>query len=370
MPKGGNVTATTLAAALRGAVQSTPPTREWPQLVAAAKREGVLPLLADAAESAGWDTEFRARVRASVLGEAALAIIAERELRTVLDALAEDNIVPLLFKGAHLAFTVYPSPDRRPRVDTDLLIKESDRDAAKQCLRRIGYLPAMRVTGDVAFGQCQYWRVDRSGAAHTIDLHWRVANPKAFGGRVTYDELRRTAVAIPQLGRNAFAPSTIYALLIACLHRTAHHADAPRLIWLYDIHLLASRLSEREWLSLVEIATDRGIAPVVAAGLEHALEALPTPVPREVVDRLRSRTVETDADVLAFLDGSPPQIRIALSDLRRTHGWRARARFVREHLFPPASYVQERYQSHSQAMLPLLYAHRIASGGVKWLRGR
>jgi Uncharacterised nucleotidyltransferase len=369
MPKSGEMTATTLAAALRGAVPSTPPTREWPQLVAAAKIEGVLPLLADAAESAGWDTEFRARVRASVLGEAALSIVAERELRTVLDALGEDNIVPLLFKGAHLAFTVYPSPDRRPRVDTDLLIKESDRDGATRCLRRIGYLPAMRVTGDVAFGQCQYWRTDRTGAAHTIDLHWRIANPKAFGGRITYDELRRTAVAIPQLGSHAYAPSATYALLIACVHRTAHHADAPRLIWLYDIHLLASRLSEREWLSLVEIASDRGVAPVVAAGLEHAREALAASVPPAIVNRLRSHTVETDADVLAFLDGAPPQIRIAWSDLRRTQGWRARARFVREHLFPPASYVQERYQSRSHAMLPLLYAHRIATGGVKWLRG-
>jgi hypothetical protein len=287
----------------------------------------------------------------------------------VLAALAEDSVVAVLFKGAHLAYGVYPSPHYRPRVDTDLLIDESDRDRVKRSLERVGYLPAARVTGEVAFGQCQYWRTDRSGAAHTIDVHWRVANPKAFGDRVTYDDLRRTAVPVPQLGAHALAPSAVFALVIACLHRTAHHGNALRLIWLYDIHLLASRLSGHEWATLVEIATDRGVAPVVAAGLDQARETLATSVPRDILDRLRSAAGGTDADVLAFLDRPPSQMWIAWSDLRRTHSWRARVRFVREHLFPSPSYVQERYQSRSQAMLPLLYAHRIATGSVKWLRG-
>ena len=45
--------------------------------------------------------------------------------------------------------------------------------------------------------------------------------------------------------------SPVHALLVACIHRVAHHRGTERLIWLLDIHLLASRLEEREWTALV-----------------------------------------------------------------------------------------------------------------------
>ncbi len=47
----------------------------------------------------------------------------------MLASLAAAGITPLLLKGAHLAFTLYRSPDRRPRLDTDLLIREADQPA-------------------------------------------------------------------------------------------------------------------------------------------------------------------------------------------------------------------------------------------------
>jgi len=362
-----DVAGTLLASALRGSA-ATPPRAVWPELLASADREGVLPLLADAAASASWDAELIAAMRPSVMAEAALAILRERELRILLDALREEDVLPLLLKGAHLAYAVYPSPDRRPRLDTDLLIKDVDRDAVRRCLLRLGYSPAAKVTGEVAFAQFQYWRTDRSGATHTVDVHWRVANPKAFADRVTYDELRQTAVAVPRLGANAFAPAAPLALLIACLHRTAHHATAPRLLWLYDMHLLAAQFTQDDWDRLVLVAEARGLSLVVAAGLADAIDRLGTIVPNPVLERLQSGAGATDRDVLAFLNGPQPQIQVAVSDWNRIRGWRSRARFLREHLFPPASYVRQRYKNRSTMLLPLLYAHRIASGSVKWFR--
>ncbi len=361
------VTDALLSAALRGPVAS-PPKAEWPALVESAARQGVLPLLADAAAVAGWDDELIAAMRPSVVAEGALAIVRERELRRVLSVLAEHHVTPLLFKGAHLAFALYPSPDRRPRLDTDLLIKESDREPVRRCLENVGYVPGPTVTGDVAFAQFQVWRIDESGARHTIDVHWRVANPKAFADRLTYDELRRDAVPVVRLGLNAFAPSAVHALLIACLHRTAHHGTTTRLVWLYDIHLLASQLSEAGWMNLANLARDRGLAAVVASGLNAASEKIGTAVPEVIADRLRADAADTDADVLAFLSGPQPQMQVAVSDWKRIRSWRARVRFAREHLFPAPQYMRDRYQIRSQAALPFLYAHRIATGSVKWLR--
>ncbi len=276
-------------------------------------------------------------------------------------------MTPLLLKGAHLAFTLYPSPDRRPRLDTDLLVREGDRDALKACLAALGYEPAPFVTGEVAFTQFQYRRVDESGASHTLDIHWRIAIPKVFAERLTYDDLRHDAVAVPRLGPHALAPSPPLALVVSCLHRTAHHGTSTRLLWLYDIHLLAAALSERDWDLVVERALSSGLAPVVRAGLEHATARLGTPVPSLVHARLHAAAGATEPDVLVFLRGTPPQMQVALSDWRRITGARARLRFLQEHLFPPASYMRHRYGISSRVALPFLYLHRAVTGAVKWL---
>ena len=176
----------------------------------------------------------------------------------MLASLAAAGITPLLLKGAHLAFTLYRSPDRRPRLDTDLLINEKDRDGLKTCLASLGYRPTPHVTGEVAFTQFHYRRIDESGASHALDVHWRIAVPKLFADRLTYDDLSRDAVAVPRLGPHALAPSPPLALLVACLHRTAHHGTTTRLLWLYDIHLLATTLS-------IEIGTPSSSGPNCAA---------------------------------------------------------------------------------------------------------
>jgi hypothetical protein len=356
-----------LASALRGG-SLPPPRAEWPALLASAGEHGVLPLLADAAAVARWDVDLLAAMRPSVAAETALAMWREPELRRVLSSLAAAGVTPLLLKGAHLAFTVYPTPDRRPRLDTDLLVREGDRGALKECLAALGYGPGPLVTGpdiQVAFTQCQYRRVDESGASHTLDIHWRIAVPKVFAERLTYDDLRRTAVAVPRLGPHAIAPSPPLALVVACLHRTAHHGTSMRLVWLYDIHLLAAELSAPDWDVVVEQALSSGIAPVVRAGLEQATAQLGTPVPPSVHERLRAGA--TDPDVLPFLNGTPPQMQVALFDWRRITGAAARLRFLQEHLFPPASYMRHRYGISSRAALPFLYLHRAVTGAVKWL---
>jgi Uncharacterised nucleotidyltransferase len=369
MPEAADrLTDTLLSAALRGRPLPTPPRAAWPALLASAGAHGVLPLLADAAAAAKWDRDLLAAMRPSVAAETALAMLREAELRRVLASLNAAGVTPLLFKGAHLAFTLYPSPDRRPRLDTDLLIKEADRDALRQCLMACGYGPVPHVTGEVAFTQFQYKRVDESGASHTLDIHWRIAVPKAFADRLSYDELMCDAVAVPRLGPHAFAPSRPLALVVACLHRTAHHGTTTRLLWLYDIHLIASQLTAGDWDVIVQRAQSCGLTPVVAAGLEHAAERLDTPVPSSVLDRLHAGAAATDPDVLLFLDGAPPQMQVAISDWRRISGPRARIRFLQEHLFPPASYIRHRYGISSRFALPFLYAHRAVRGAVKWLK--
>jgi hypothetical protein len=47
--------------------------------------------------------------------------------------------------------------------------------------------------------------------------------------------------------------------------------------------------------------------------------------------------------------------------------WRDRARLLREHLLPPASFMRAKYGAAPAVALPALYAHRVVAGGVAWL---
>ena len=57
------------------------------------------------------------------------------EIARVLGSLADQGIVPVLIKGAPLAYTVYDDPSLRPRGDTDLLVRPEEVQQARRILK-------------------------------------------------------------------------------------------------------------------------------------------------------------------------------------------------------------------------------------------
>ena len=58
----------------------------------------------------------------------------------------------------------------------------------------------------------------------------------------SFQELEARAQAVPALGSHARAFGPMDALMMACVHRVAHHHDDEHLVWIYDIHLLCGGL--------------------------------------------------------------------------------------------------------------------------------
>ena len=127
-------------------------------------------------------------------------------------------------------------------------------------------------------------------------------------------------------------PSPIDALLIACIHRAAHHRDAADLIWVYDIHLIAARLTAEEWTRFVDLAVDRQVSQLCARGLQLAADGFHTQIPDGVRDRLSGKREASSIFLRRDLRGVD---RLA-ADLRAL-GPRRAPRLLKEHLFPPAS---------------------------------
>jgi hypothetical protein len=327
---------------------------------------GVLALVAEELDRLGLPPTWTPAIADRARRAAAADLVREGELRALVDALADAGVPPLLVKGAHLAYAIYPRPDLRPRVDTDLFVDVRQRDEAEQALRRLGYRPVPQLVADLVMYQRPFEKRRGTGTSHMVDLHWRLSNPHRFGATLEYGEVVQSAVAIPRLHPAALGPSPVHALLLACVHRVAHHHDEARLIWTYDIHLLASACDREAWPELVALACERRAAAACLTGLETSVAVFGTRVPERVTADLAAATT-TEQSVAAYLRPGQPHIVRILADLRAVGSWWQAMRLTRQHVLPSASYMREVYAPASTAPLPILYARRAWRGARRWL---
>jgi hypothetical protein len=364
-----------LAAALRGVprvwTELDDPVRQQ-QFVESASAHRVRPLLAWALRRSGelqmWPAAIRDVLIEAARAEAVLEIGRRHELCRLMSAFAAAGIDALAIKGAALAYDVYPEPWLRPREDTDLLVRPSDAARAGVLLVAAGYRAIARQSGRIVTNQQLYVRSD---APHrdAVDLHWKIADPATFADLLSADDLIRDAAVVTlDDSCGVRVPTRTHALLLACWHRVAHHHDVERLLWLYDIHLLAGALNEADSEVFSETAVATKTSAVCASALTLAVDAFRSPVAAALLTRLRASTADTESPATLYLrDGARP-VDLLLADLRALPTWTARVRLVREHLLPPAEYMHATYGRSSPAMLPALYAWRVAAGVRRWLQ--
>jgi Uncharacterised nucleotidyltransferase len=297
---------------------------DWsPELESLATAHGALPLIA-------WRHGDTATMRTLAAHDA----VRQYELAALFDAFGELPVV--VVKGEALARTHYAHSWLRPRCDADLLIERDALPRAAAVLTAAGY--ALEPTTGAAQ---QLWRrVDRLGIQHTIDLHFALSNRKRYADVLPFAELWSRGIAIRH---NVRMPSPADALLIAAVHLTAHHSTSPRLIWLYDIHLLHASMTAEQLQEVARRARERKAGLVLDAALALAVRWF-----GDGRDDSRGRLSLHGRDEVGDL----------LDDLRCTPGVRRKLRLVREHLFPPAAYMLHKYAARHRAVLPALYVRR------------
>ena len=287
-----------------------------------------------------------------------------RELARVAAALEAGGCAPVVFKGAALALTHYKDSWSRPRLDADVLVDPSARPRAAATLAALGYTRPPMTAGRYVMHQEMHVRPDPVVGEHVVDLHWRLTNPNLLAGLPDHAELRaRAARAVVPEGELRVA-SPADALVIACVHRAAHHAGSADLLWLHDIHLVTSRLTADEWALAVTLARRAGVAALVRDGLDMAARAFGERAPTRVRETLAAAGHEPSS-VFLRADLRPlDRLRADVTALGAAGG----ARLIAEHLFPPASYIREKYDLRSGTLLPWAYAKRIVRGASGWFK--
>jgi hypothetical protein len=334
------------------------------EVLAQAERHGVLPLLADQFAQQRAATSLAERIQARARLHAAADLVRDAELRRLVDRLRTLGIRALLVKGAQLAYSCYARPDLRPRTDTDLFVASDDRDRASDLLLGLGYERRVQSDGDLLTYQAPYVKTRLGAIVHVVDLHWRLVNPQEFGGLLEFRDARAEAVAIPSLP-GADGLGCVHALLLACVHRVAHHHDADLLIWLYDLHVLSARMSAADWTRFAALTRERGVAVICRHSLALAHARFGSCVPGDVLTTA-GRGADGRERSAAYLEPQPHVVRV-YRDLQALPRWTERWRLMRQHLFPPARYMRTVYAPSSHAPLPLLYAVRAVRGARKWI---
>jgi hypothetical protein len=318
-----------------------------------------------------WPQTLCADLARQARAQTALELVRREELVSVLQLLAEAGVHPILLKGTPLAYEVYSAPASRPRLDTDLLTRREALGKARCAMTSLGYTAPTQCDGELLFYQFALARNDRYGVEHIFDFHWKISTQSVFADLLTYDELAADAVPVPALGPHARGAGPVHALLLSCLHPVMHHRNVERLIWAYDSHLLASRLSAAELGQFADLAIAKRLGAICAYQLALARSWFGTCIPDHVMLRLGSAGDEPSA---AYLEPGRRWHHEFVASVRGLRRWKDRLRLVSEVLVPGPRYMLDSYgvggRAWGFALLPALYLHRTVRGIWKVLVGR
>ena len=335
-------------------------------LVTAAEHGVEARLAAGPAESALWPQAVCEHLHRAARAAAVVEALRHVELQAVLGALHDAGVSPLVLKGTALAYCLYPAPHERPRIDTDLFLRHEDVDRAWEVFRALGYARAAQNTGRLVSHQFACARTDEHGVLARLRPALEAGQPAGVREPDWLRPARPRAVPVPALGPHARVPSPVDLLVIACLHQAAHHPEHLRLIWTLDVHLLAGSLGTEGLAQLPPIARERGLATICATGsasrsagwAPRFRSRCSTISSRWIRDRNRRRATSgtsAGSTTCSSISGSFPAGGIACASSSNT---RSRRRNT----------CSRRYNTTRRAWLPALYAHRLVSGGWRWVR--
>jgi hypothetical protein len=235
----------------------------------------------------------------------------------------------LLLKGPSIGSWLYGPGEMRPYGDVDLLVPAADLPVAEQTLGELGFVNLYAsVSPAWARQHADPW-VSESQPV-TVDLHrwlWGLhAEPD-----LVWEHLWRTRTRMTVAGREVEVlgePERAFALTL----HAAHHDDvSPKAR--EDLRRGVHQLDDRIWRTARDVALSLSAAQWMASGL------MLVPGGRELSSRLGLDTIA------AAMEGDPrtwsadaPATRML--QLATTKGVSAKARLIRDELFPSASFMR------------------------------
>ena len=260
---------------------------------------------------------------------AARTVQLEQACAAATAAASSAGIPVLILKGLALGALVYPPAVTRPMADMDLLVTQGNRGRLTEVLHSLGYRNDLR-------GKEDFYPPN---AAYSIDVQTGLLNTTRVPARGTlwpasFDELwaRGQAFMLAGIPVRTLGPEDTVAHLAV---HAVHHHGLTGALWKADLLACLKR-----WPDALD--KSESLPPAVRRSLWYCLEVLSAcgqdPVP-EIRAALRpSRLFPGEVRVLTARTTAeiPQEIRYVLT-LICLPGWKSKAAFLRQILFPQAS---------------------------------
>ncbi|MBN1890289.1 MAG: nucleotidyltransferase family protein [Thermoflexales bacterium] len=324
--------------------------------VAWLRAQGLAPMAWHALQSVpGMPPDFASELHIAYYAALADAELHERELKRVLQALSAQGVQPVMFKGAALAYTVYPAPACRPMGDLDLWVMAEEIPQARAALEAIGYACHTKSRRPLAMmkqnsGELQM--VSAQAGSGLVELHWGTFAGEWLSRAANVDEagLRARGVGLSLVGHEVLALAPEDALIQLAVHWAINHQLAyPWLRALVDVVLLA-RAQPVDWQVLAQRARAWRVSAAVwlvlslaveLAGLEEARPAVSQLAPSRqrawLLDRLANAA--SVVEMRDLREGGARFVYLLLMAER----WQDAARLFWRALWPEHAWLLARY---------------------------
>lgn len=294
-----------------------------------------------------------------------------RFIETSINKLKAAEISPLVFKGTAMAYSHYEHPASRLRGDTDIMVSNEQYKKTAQILMADGWSSTPDRGSKIMNWQKSFSRKDKTGLIHEIDLHRELTFCSRVSEFFSFSTLSKRATSITIGDTKINSVNDVDGLIITCFHRLLHRncdyrtgtvvtRSPNRLIWLFDIHLLASALTSKQWDTLSETAVTSGCSRSCLLGFSMSQKIFKTEIPNRVLQRLES--VGT-SQVDEFLD-SKGMVRLFMK-FRSISSLRDKFSMVKELIFPDLNYMRKTYGE--AAWVPKIYAQHLFAAIKKTL---
>jgi len=307
-----------------------------------------------------WPQKVRLTLESSNKAGVAAELLRAHYLAGLLKHFEHLGIRSVLIKGEALAVTHYAVPGTRVRCDSDIFIPIHDIGLVKKAVRDAGLWIVSPVYKSHQFTVVRQGTDPRQFA---LDIHWRILNDPRFARTLSFDDVYECSTKVPGF-QDARALNAVDALLLACMHRFGNKShDRDRLIWIYDIHLLVSGMTQQQKIEFAEKSVELTVQMPCFDGLSKSREFFGTDVPDGIMELLAT-------------DGKPATLarRVALSNLgllvddwKTLGNYKARLDLMRELFLPSAGSLMSKYGKDDPRWLPLLWLRQVFGGLTKRL---
>lgn len=217
----------------------------------------------------------------------------------VVGRLEAAGIPTLLLKGAGLSLAHYRDMGARPMEDVDVAVPFGRAREAIDELRAAGLRPERPLTEEhLTLGHAETLLTPDG---QRMDLHWSLLWQ---AGRD--DDFWDAAVPVRLRGTATRTLSATDHVLQVCAHG-AYWSRIHPMRWVTDAHVvLRSGAAEIDWERLVRLAAQREITLPVRDALTYMHERFDTPLPHDLLSRLRSQPVRLLRRAAHHVAGMPP----------------------------------------------------------------